>query len=36
VPSRFIWFGTRIDVAAGRLVVRLADNRSNIWMVKIP
>ncbi len=36
VPSRFIWFGTRIDVAPGRLVMRLADNRSNIWMVKVP
>ena len=35
-PGHFIWFSTRIDVAHGRLVMWLADARSNIWRVKIP
>jgi hypothetical protein len=35
-PGHFIWFSTRIDVAHGRLVMWLADARSNIWTVKIP
>jgi eukaryotic-like serine/threonine-protein kinase len=35
-PGHFIWFNTRIDVAHARLVMWLADARSNIWTVKIP
>jgi hypothetical protein len=35
-PSRFLWFGLRMDVARGRLVMRLADIKSNIWTLKIP
>jgi Tol biopolymer transport system component len=35
-PSLRIWYGTTMAVARDKIALRLGDNRSNIWMVKLP